>query len=112
MAAAGQALRPLSPVHAQIRPDGAGGLTIGWPRRSRIDTGWRDHVDQPLGETRELWRVSLVPPVPGVGPWGTGVSALHLGAGETASLTSGHELEIRLTDDTSPTLEARRLGNE
>src|SRR3546814_12247240 len=52
MAAAGQALRPLSPVHAQIRPDGAGGLTIGWTRRSRIDTGWRDHVDQPLGETQ------------------------------------------------------------
>src|SRR3546814_4792166 len=73
MAAAGQALRPLSPVHAQVRPDGAGGVTIGWTRRSRIDTGWRDHVDQPLGETRELWRVSLVPPVPGVGPWETAV---------------------------------------
>src|SRR3546814_10802634 len=41
MAAAGQALRPLSPVHAQVRPDGAGGVTIGWTRRSRIDTGWR-----------------------------------------------------------------------
>src|SRR3546814_18670154 len=29
LAAAGQALRPLSPVHAQIRPDGAGGWQNG-----------------------------------------------------------------------------------
>src|SRR3546814_14821680 len=41
MAAAGQALRPLSPVHAQNRPDGAGGLTIGWTRRKIGRATWR-----------------------------------------------------------------------
>ena len=98
-AAAGQALRPLSPVHGHIRPDGAGGVTIGWTRRSRVDTGWRDHVDHPLGETRELWRVSLVPPVPGVGPWEAASPALNIGAGELALLAPGHALEIRQTGD-------------
>src|SRR3546814_2558094 len=50
MAAAGQALRPLSPVHAQIRPDGAGGLTIGWTRRSRSE----EHTS----ELQSLMRIS------------------------------------------------------
>jgi hypothetical protein len=101
IASAGRALRPLSPAHAQIRPDGAGGVTIRWIRRSRIDTGWRDHVDQPLGEAREMWRVSLVPPVPGVGPWEPASSALNIGAGELAALAPGHAIEIRQIGDFS-----------
>ncbi len=99
IAAAGRALRPLSPVHGRIRPDGAGGMTIGWTRRSRVDAGWRDHVDQPLGETRELWRVSLVPPVPGVGPWERASPALNIGADELAALAPGHAFEIRQMGD-------------
>ncbi|HWV59195.1 MAG TPA: hypothetical protein VN034_00960, partial [Sphingopyxis sp.] len=99
--AAGRALRPLSPVHAQIRPDGAGGVTIGWTRRSRVDTGWRDHVDQPLGEAREMWRVSLVPPVPGVGPWERASPSLNISAGELAALAPGHAIEICQAGDFS-----------
>ncbi len=101
IAAAEQSLRPLSPVHGQIRPDGAGGVTIRWTRRSRLDAGWRDHVDQPLGETREMWRVSLVPPVPGVGPWGPELPTLNIGASEIAGLEPGHKIEIRQTGDFS-----------
>ncbi|HET6524300.1 phage tail protein [Sphingopyxis sp.] len=101
IASAGRALRPLSPVHARIRPDGAGGVTVGWTRRSRIDTGWRDHVDQPLGEAREMWRVSLVPPVPGVGPWEPASPVLNIGADELAALAPGHAIEIRQTGDFS-----------
>lgn len=101
IAAVGQALRPLSPVHGRIRPDGAGGVTIGWTRRSRVDAGWRDHVDQPLGEAREMWRVSLIPPVPGMGPWELASPALTIGAGDLAALSSGHMMEIRQTGDFS-----------
>ncbi len=99
--AAGQALEPLSPVHGQVRPDGAGGITIGWTRRSRVDTGWRDHVDLPLGEAREMWRVSMVPPVPGVGPWELETPTLNIGADELAALAPGHAMEIRQTGDFS-----------
>jgi hypothetical protein len=101
IAAAGQALRPLSPAHARIRPHGAGGVAIEWARRSRVDAGWRDHVDQPLGENREMWRVSPLPPVPGVGPWELTSPALTIGAGDLAALAPGHMIEIRQIGDFS-----------
>lgn len=88
-------------MHGHVRPDGAGGVTIGWTRRSRIDAGWRDHVEQPLGETREMWRVSPMPPVPGVGPWEPALPTLNIGAGELAALEPGHAIEIRQTGDFS-----------
>src|SRR3546814_7573710 len=52
-----------------MTPDGAGGVTAAWTRRSRLDTGWRDGIDLPLGESRELYRVATLPAVAGVGPW-------------------------------------------
>ena len=52
------ALRPLSPVHGHRADDGAGGLWVRWVRRSRVDPGWRDAVDLPLGEGREACRVA------------------------------------------------------
>jgi hypothetical protein len=97
--AAGRALRPLAPVHGQIRPDGAGGVTIGWVRRSRVDTGWRDHVDQPLGEGHEAWRIALSPSVPGIGPWESASPTLHIGASELATLPPGRTIEIRQAGD-------------
>lgn len=99
MAAAGRALRPLAPVHGQIRPDGAGGVSIGWVRRSRADAGWRDHVDQPSGESQEMWRVAVSPPVAGVGPWERSSPALTIGAGDLAALPPGCALEIRQAGD-------------
>ncbi len=97
--AAGRALRPLAPVHGRVRADGSGGATIGWVRRSRVDTGWRDHVDQPLGESREAWRIALSPPVPGIGPWESAVPTLHIGTAELATLPPGCTIEIRQAGD-------------
>jgi hypothetical protein len=97
--ATGRALRPPAPVHGQIRPDGAGGVTIGWIRRSRVDTGWRDHVDLPPGESREAWHIALSPFVPGIGPWESASSTLHIGAGEFAALPPGCTIEIRQAGD-------------
>jgi hypothetical protein len=97
--ATGRALRPLTPVHGQVRADGAGGVTIGWVRRSRADAGWRDHVDQPLGESREAWRIALSPPIPGIGPWESTSPTLNIGAAELAALPPGCEIEIRQAGD-------------
>ena len=99
IAPAGRALRPLAPVHGQIRPDGAGGATISWVERSRIDTGWRDHVDQPSGESREAWRIAVSPPVPGFGPWERASPMLAIGASELALLPPGCALEILQVGD-------------
>ncbi|WP_332816869.1 phage tail protein [Sphingopyxis sp.] len=97
--AAARALRPLAPVHGRVRPDGAGGVTIAWVRRSRIDTGWRDQVDQPSGESRERWRIALSPPVPGIGPWEQDGPALSIGAAEMAGLPPGCTIAIRQAGD-------------
>lgn len=97
--AAGRALRPLAPVQGRVRPDGAGGVIATWIRRSRIDAGWRDHVDQPLGESREAWRVTLVPAVPDIGPWDLSSPTLAIAAAELAALLPGSALEIRQVGD-------------
>lgn len=96
---ASRALRPLAPVHGQIRPDGAGGVTVGWIRRSRVDTGWRDHVDLPMGESREVWRIAISPPVAGIGPWERASPTLDIGAADLAGLPPGCSLEIRQAGD-------------
>lgn len=56
------ALRPLVPVHGRAQADENGGLWLSWIRRSRVNIGWRDEVDMPLGEAAELWRLTLHPP--------------------------------------------------
>lgn len=96
---AGRALRPLAPVHGRLSPDGAGGATAGWVRRSRVDTGWRDQVDLPVGENREAWRVALAPPVPGIGPWELSSPVLAIAAGELATVPPGTALEVRQVGD-------------
>ncbi|UKK85992.1 hypothetical protein L7H23_07775 [Sphingopyxis sp. BSN-002] len=92
-------MQPLAPVHGRIRTDGAGGVVVGWIRRSRADAGWRDGVDLPLGESREEWRVELVPPSAGVGPWETGEPSLSIAAATIAALAPGHMLAIRQVGD-------------
>ncbi|MGE4429148.1 MAG: phage tail protein [Sphingobium sp.] len=54
----GQALLPLSPVHARARQD-ADGWHFDWVRRSRSGWRWNDGVDAPLGEEQELYRLTL-----------------------------------------------------
>ncbi|HMO76774.1 MAG TPA: phage tail protein [Sphingopyxis sp.] len=96
------ALRPPAPVHGRAAPDGAGGLLVRWVRRSRVDLGWRDHVDLPLGESREAWRVEALPAVSGVGPWEPAAPELHLGAAEVAALPPGAMLAIRQIGELAP----------
>lgn len=97
--AAGRALRPLAPVYGRVGPDGAGGVIATWIRRSRIDAGWRDQVDLPFGESREAWRATLTPTVPGIGPWDLASPTLAIAAGELAALPPGAALDIRQVGD-------------
>ena len=97
--AGGRALSPLAPVHGRISPDGAGGVRVAWRRRSRVDTGWRDHVDLPLGEGREAWQIALSPPVPGIAPWERATPDLQIAADVLAALPPGTTIAIRQVGD-------------
>ena len=54
----GAGLRPYRPVHLRARAV-AGGLDIGWIRRSRMDGDSWEGFDVPLGEERELYRLRI-----------------------------------------------------
>ena len=55
----GGSLKPLSPVHIDMQRSGAGDLHFSWIRRSRQGFGWPDHVDAPLAEGRERYRLTV-----------------------------------------------------
>ncbi|WP_194955658.1 phage tail protein [Sphingopyxis solisilvae] len=97
--AGGSARRPLSPVHGRTAADGAGGILLSWRRRSRVDPGWRDEVDLPLGEAREVWRITLAPPVAGVAAWSSTASSLAIAAETVAILPPGTVAEVRQLGD-------------
>ncbi len=53
------ALIPLSPVHLTATRWPSGDTEIRWARRSRDGWHWVDHVDAPLGEDGERYRITL-----------------------------------------------------
>jgi hypothetical protein len=55
----GRALRPPSPVALSARRLSNGAIRINWIRRSRTGWSWLDGADAPLGEDRELYRLTL-----------------------------------------------------
>ncbi|MBK5265124.1 MAG: hypothetical protein JJE34_07820, partial [Alphaproteobacteria bacterium] len=57
---AGNALRPPSPVHLQTALDGAGDRSVTWVRRSRTGWTWDDHIDAPLDEEFERYRLRIL----------------------------------------------------
>ncbi len=56
----GLALTPLPPVHARMEKLANGDARLSWVRRSRIDGGWIDGVDQPLVEEIESYAVNIL----------------------------------------------------
>ncbi len=97
--AGARALVPLPPVHGQVRADGAGGVIVEWVRCSRSDSGWRDHVDQMSGESREMWRIAVSPAVTGIGPWDRTSPSLNIAAAEMAGLPPSTAITIRQMGD-------------
>ena len=86
--AEGQAIKPLSPVHGRAFRNQDGSLDLTWKRRSRLDLGWVDGVDQALVEEQESYRVALY--VNGVfaREWGTRENALFVSALEIAEASA------------------------
>ncbi|NIJ17121.1 phage tail protein [Sphingobium vermicomposti] len=56
----GEALVPPSPVHAGAVPDGGGGWTVTWTRRSRGGWRWLSGSDVPLAEESERYEVKVL----------------------------------------------------
>ena len=54
------AIAPLRPAHLNASRLVDGGLHLRWVRRSRIDFGWNDGVDQALVEDAEKYSVALI----------------------------------------------------
>lgn len=57
--AAGDAMRPPSPVHLRAAATTGGGLRCSWTRRSRKGWAWLDFVDVPVDGSPELYRATL-----------------------------------------------------
>jgi hypothetical protein len=83
-----EALRPPSPVQVRAIQTPAGDLAISWVRRSRHGWAWLDDIDAPLGEARELYRVTIEGP-DGRTEFETEASAILVDAGQLASVGSG-----------------------
>lgn len=98
------AVRPLSPVHGHVHRHSDGSLTLNWVRRSRVHMGWRDEVDVPLGESRERWRIRVVPDVPNVGPWESERTEWSISSADLALIPSGAFIEINQIGDFSVSL--------
>lgn len=70
------AITPLAPVHGVVIAYADGSVSLQWIRRSRIDSGWRDGVDQVMGEGQEQYVISLSADGAFVGEWTTVDSSL------------------------------------
>ena len=55
----GIGLRPYSVCHLRVRADGAGGLSFGWIRRTRVDGDPWSAAEVPLGEAAEAYVVRV-----------------------------------------------------
>jgi hypothetical protein len=98
----GHAIRPPPPVHGQVAQQADGSVCVSWVRRTRIDAGWHDGVDQAIVEDIEQYHVSIS---------GNG-SALANRTVDTPVITlTAAELTIfDLPPSTALTVEIRQIG--
>lgn len=62
-------ITPPAPVHGEIWTTPDGGVAARWIRRSRIDNGWNDGVDQIMAEENEIYRLRLFADNNPIGEW-------------------------------------------
>jgi hypothetical protein len=96
------AITPLAPVHGALRWTADGGLLARWVRRSRIDNGWKDGVDQVMAEEREHYRVMLFVDDSPIGEWIVDTPQFSLGSSQSLGLALAEAGHIRA--------EIRQLG--
>jgi hypothetical protein len=92
----GRAITPLAPVHGRARREANGDIHLNWVRRSRLDLGWVDGVDQLMVEDREAYHVRLLADDNILRDWTIFENALHISADDYAGLgvQSGSELRF------------------
>lgn len=78
--------RPLAPVHARLLRGTAGGLELGWTRRSRGGWTWPDGADLPLNEQSETYAVTYSNGNAVLATWVLPTNLLALSASEWAAL--------------------------
>lgn len=96
------AITPLQPVHGEARKRSDGSIAARWIRRSRIDFGWRDGVDQPLVEESERYLISLFAGSMPVSEWLSDESRLLLDAATI--------VQLELQPEASLSLQVRQVG--
>ncbi len=82
----GRAITPLAPVHGRARREANGDIHLNWVRRSRLDLGWVDGVDQLMVEDREAYHVQLLADDNILRDWTVFENALHISADDYAGL--------------------------
>jgi Putative phage tail protein len=85
----GLATIPLPPVHGKGYVDSIGSRHFSWIRRSRVDAGWRDGVDQLMVEGSEVYQITVFVNAVPVGEWTTNMSSFHLTAAQLNALGAG-----------------------
>jgi hypothetical protein len=93
----GRAITPLMPVHGWARRQTNGDIHLNWVRRSRLDLGWVDGVDQLMVEDREAYHVLIFADDNIVGDWTVLESALHISADDYACLGIPSDVEVRFS---------------
>jgi len=84
--AEGRAITPLPPVHGRVAKDGSGNFNLHWKRRSRLDLGWVDGVDQAQAEDQESYRVGLYIDDRMLREWTLSENSLRISASEMTAL--------------------------
>lgn len=82
----GLSVKPLSPVHGRAVRNSDGSMDVSWIRRSRLDIGWVDGVDQAMAEDREAYWVEMVVNDIIVKEWTVERSGLSLSASDLLAL--------------------------
>jgi len=86
----GATLKPLQPVHPVISWQADGGLLLCWKRRSRGGWQWLDHVDVPLNEEFERYRVGIGSTTQPERVWEVAKAMLDFSPADIADLQANH----------------------
>jgi hypothetical protein len=104
---AGEAVRPFPPANLGCVTNDAGDLLLSWVRRSRFGIPWLDEIDAPLGESRELYSVTITAAA-GSLELSSAEPALLVAAANVAGLGAGTALvEVRQLGDFAASRAAR-----
>lgn len=84
-------------VHGRALRNPDGSVYVEWTRRSRLDLGWIDGVDQAQAEDAECYRVTLHVNDVVIREWTVGANNLHIPAADIATLDMPQNTHLLFT---------------